>query len=197
MRIPGSTTRVEIVEFKGVERKIVEPRLQDPGAVRLILVVRDIDPLLANLKGHNVPVVTAGGLPVNLTAGALRGRSVVVKDPDGHFIQLLQPEVIPETTAPAASNVIDARFGLTIDDTDKTVRVYRDVLGFQPRVAPAFVSDKTIADLMATPGAQVRINTATVPGRGWKWSLWSSRESIEKQLTLAFRIPVRPGCSYG
>src|SRR4029079_2400774 len=89
---------------------------------------------------------------------------VVVKDPDGHFIQLLQPEVIPETTAPAASNVIDARFGLTIDDTDKTVRVYRDVLGFQPRVAPAFVSDKTIADLMATPGAQVRINTATVPG---------------------------------
>ena len=164
VRIPGSTTRVEIVEFKGVERKIVEPRLQDPGAVRLILVVRDIDPLLANLKGHNVPVVTAGGLPVNLTAGALRGRSVVVKDPDGHFIQLLQPEVIPETTAPAASNVIDARFGLTIDDTDKTVRVYRDVLGFQPRVAPAFVSDKTIADLMATPGAQVRINTATVPG---------------------------------
>jgi len=164
VRIPGSVTRVEIVEFKDVERKPVQARLQDPGAVRLILIVRDIDSLLAHLKERGVPVVTSGGAPINLTTGSSRARSVVVKDPDGHFIQLLQPDTLPETTAPATANVIDARFALTIEDTDKTMRVYRDVLGFQPRVAAAFVNDKALTDVMGTPGAQVRISTATVPG---------------------------------
>jgi catechol 2,3-dioxygenase-like lactoylglutathione lyase family enzyme len=164
VRIPGSATRVEIVEFKDVERKPVQPRLQDPGAVRLILIVRDIDRLLTHLKERGAPVVTRGGLPVNFSTGSSSGRGVVVKDPDGHFIQLLQPDVLPETTAPATANVIDARFGLTIEDTDKTVRLYRDVLGFQPTVAPAFVNDKSVSEMMDTPGAQVRLSSATVPG---------------------------------
>src|SRR6185436_19738953 len=30
VRIPGSSMRVEIVEFKDIERKAVQPRLQDP-----------------------------------------------------------------------------------------------------------------------------------------------------------------------
>jgi catechol 2,3-dioxygenase-like lactoylglutathione lyase family enzyme len=164
VRIPGSTTRVEIVEFKDVERKPVQPRLQDPGAVRLILIVRDIDKLLTHLKERSVPVVTPGGAPVSLTTATSKARGVIVKDPDGHFVQLLQPETLPETTAPATADVIDVRFGLTIEDTDKTMRVYRDVLGFQPRVASSFVNDKPLTDMMAIPGAQVRVSTATVPG---------------------------------
>src|SRR5262245_8125615 len=31
-RIPGTTMNVEIVDFKDVDRKAVQPRLQDPGA---------------------------------------------------------------------------------------------------------------------------------------------------------------------
>jgi catechol 2,3-dioxygenase-like lactoylglutathione lyase family enzyme len=162
VRIPGATTRVEIVDFKDVERKPVQPRLQDPGAVRLILIVRSVDMLLAHLKERGVPVVTVGGAPVTLNA-TTKARAVVVKDPDGFFIELLQPDPLPETTAPATSNVIDARFGLTVEDTDKTMKVYRDVMGFQPRVG-AFVSDKALMDLMATSGAQARVSTATVPG---------------------------------
>src|SRR5215468_7744058 len=41
--IPGSPMRVEIVEFKNIDRKPVIPRLPDPGAVRLILTVRNLD----------------------------------------------------------------------------------------------------------------------------------------------------------
>src|SRR4030095_14051168 len=49
VRIPGSTMRVEIVEFKDIDRKATRPRLQDPGAVRLILTVRDVDATVAHL----------------------------------------------------------------------------------------------------------------------------------------------------
>ena len=163
VRIPGSTLRVEIVDFKDLDRKPVKPRLQDPGAVRLILIVRNVDTLLGHLKERGVAVVTAGGAPVAVNTPA-KGRAVVVKDPDGFFVEILQPDSLPGTTAPAASNVIDAHFGLTVDDTEKTMRFYRDVLGFQPRVGASFVADKASTDLMATPGAQVRISSAVIPG---------------------------------
>jgi catechol 2,3-dioxygenase-like lactoylglutathione lyase family enzyme len=163
VRIPGSTMAVEIVDFKDIDRKALRPRLQDPGAVRLILLVRDVDTLLTHVKQKGVPVVTAGGAPVNLTQGG-KARAVVVKDPDGFFIELMQPDPLPETAAPAVSNVIGARFGLTIADTDQTMRVYRDLLGFQPQIDVSFTNDKASNDLMATPNAQVRRSTAMVPG---------------------------------
>jgi catechol 2,3-dioxygenase-like lactoylglutathione lyase family enzyme len=164
VRIPGSAMRVELVEFKDIERKPVQPRLQDPGAVRLILVVRDIDAFLGRLKGKGVPVVTAGGVPVNMNIPGAKGRAAIVKDPDGFFVELLQLAELPETTAPAGSDILDARFGLTITDTDRTMNLYRDLLGFKPEVGGTFVTDKAATDLMGTPGAQMRISTAVVPG---------------------------------
>ena len=164
LRIPGSTLSVEIVDFKDADRKPLQPRLQDPGAVRLILLVRDIDTLLAHLKQKGVPVVTARGTPVNITQSSGKARAAIVKDPDGFFIELMQPETLPETNAPTASNVIGARFGLTVSDTDQTMRVYRDLLGFQPQIDASFTTDKASNDLMATPNAQVRRSTSLVPG---------------------------------
>ena len=61
-------------------------------------------------------------------------------------------------------NVVGARFGLTIGSTDQTMKVYRDLLGFQPQIDADFISEKPIQDLMNTPGAQVRSSAATVPG---------------------------------
>jgi len=163
VRIPGSTLTVEIVEFKDIDRKPVQPRIQDPGAVRLILIVRDLNALLARLKTQGVPVVTVGGAPVTL-AGSEPARAVMIKDPDGFFIELIQPNTLPDTNAPATSNAIGARFGLTINDTDQTVKVYREILGIQPKVDAAFAGDKPLLDLMNTPGAQTRRSTATIPG---------------------------------
>ena len=88
VRIPGSTMRVEIVEFKDIDRKAAQARLQDPGATRLILIVRDVDTLLAHLKERSVRVVTAGNAPVKLETTAFKGRAVVVKDPDVFFVEL-------------------------------------------------------------------------------------------------------------
>jgi len=161
--IPGSSMRVEIVEFKDIEKSRISRRLDDPGAVRLILTVRNLDSLLEHLKMQGVSVVSAGAAPVTLRNHDA-GRSVIVQDPDGFYIQLLQPTVLPNTNAPATSNVIGARFGLTISDTDQTMKLYRDLLGFQPEIGTAFENDKPTQDLMGVPQAQTRRSIAKIPG---------------------------------
>lgn len=160
VRIPGTMMNVEIVDFKDIDRKPISSRLQDPGTVMLILLVRDVDALLADMKKQGAPVVTAGGIPVTIEG---KSRAVVIQDPDGFHIELLQLNPLPETTAPASSNVIGSRFALTLQDTDQTMRVYRDALGFKPDTGP-FTSNKSWNDLMNTPGARIRRTTAMVPG---------------------------------
>jgi hypothetical protein len=67
-----------------------------------------------------------------LTTGKTKARAVVVKAPGGHFVELQQPDPLPATPAcrPATSSA-----GLrTIADTDATLRLYRDGLGFRPEV---------------------------------------------------------------
>ena len=158
VRIPGTMMNVEIVDFKDIDRKAVQPRLQDPGAVMLILLVRDVDALLGRMKNEGVHVVTTGGLPVNLNEET---RAVVIQDPDGFHIELLQLDPLPETTAPASSNVIGSRFALTVEDTERTMRVFRDVLGFKPQSGPFTDAANR---LMNTPGALIRRTAAQVPG---------------------------------
>ncbi len=160
-RIPGASLGVEIVEVRGLEKRAVRPRPQDPGGTTLILLVRDIDAAFAPLKKAGVPVVTPGGQP--LAFGPNNGvRGVIVADPDGHYVELLQPDPLPETTAPATSNVIGARVRLAIAGTDQTMRVYRDVLQFQPQVGE--FGTNPLVDLMGLKGAQLRLTNAQVPG---------------------------------
>src|SRR5262249_46935737 len=131
VRIPGSTMGIEIVEFKDIDRKPLPRRLQDPGATMLMLSVRDVDSALARMKTAGAAVVTAGGAPVMLPGG--KNRAVIIKDPDGFFIALEQADPLPATNAPATSNVIGARACITVGDMDQTMKLYRDVLGFQPQ----------------------------------------------------------------
>ena len=180
-RIPGATVGVEIVEVRGLEKKAVHPRPQDPGGTTLILLVRDINAAFAPLKKAGVPIVTPGGEP--LAFGANNGaRGVIVADPDGHYVELLQPNPLPETTAPEGSNIIGARVRMTVADTDKTMRVYRDVLQFQPQVG-AF-GTIPLLDLMGLKGSQLRLTNAQVPGSPLRL------EFIE--IKGVDRMPIRP-----
>jgi catechol 2,3-dioxygenase-like lactoylglutathione lyase family enzyme len=158
---PGTQWWAEPLEFGDVDRKPVQPRLQDPGAVTLIFYVRDIDSVLARLKRAGTPVVTPGGSPLLLNPGVDKSRAVIVKDPDDHFVQLVQPDPIP--TAAPATDVIDGRVRITIGDTDKTMHLYRDLLGFQPTVG-AFTRDKAFAALTGLETAQIRVTSARIPG---------------------------------
>jgi uncharacterized glyoxalase superfamily protein PhnB len=187
VRIPGTTMNVEIVEFRDIDRKAVQPREQDPGAVMLVLLVRDIDSLFNRLKKEGVPVVTAGGAPVNLDETG-KNRAVVIKDPDGFHIALLQQDPVPATTAPASSNVIGSRVALTVADTSRAMRIYRDVLGFTPQIRE-FVADKAMDDLFNTPGAQIRRSTAQVPGSALQMEFLEFKNVDQKALDARIQDP--------
>jgi hypothetical protein len=104
-KIPGSPLGVEFVEFKGVQQKPVNPRVQDPGASTLKLAVRDLDAVVSKVKQDIVQ--------------ASKG-TVLLKDPDGFFVQLIEGASTPASLA------------LTVNNTEETMRLYRDLLGFQP-----------------------------------------------------------------
>ena len=88
-RPSGMRTGVEIVEIKKAEGKPLARRMQDPGAFTLILIVRELDPIVARLKAMGAPIVTTGGAPVDVPFNG-RGRGIVVKDPDGRAIEICQ-----------------------------------------------------------------------------------------------------------
>lgn len=173
--IPGSKWRLELLEFTEIERTPVQPRPQDPGAMTLVLQVRDLDGLLARLKQENVPVVTQDGQPVLLgsastqSTGGGRVRAVVVKDPAGHYVELQQPVPLPTSGVPAEGNILGARVRITVADTDETLRLYRDTFGFKPEPAvTAFSGAGSRQVLLGLPtGAgfepQVRLTAAAVP----------------------------------
>jgi catechol 2,3-dioxygenase-like lactoylglutathione lyase family enzyme len=160
-KIPGSEIGVEAAEFKDIERHPIQPRFQDPGSGNLILLVRDVDAMLAALKKADVPVVTTGGAPVPIRGNT---RAVIVKDPDGYFVELMQLDPLPDTTAPASSNIIGARFGMTVENTETALKFYRDLFGFDTVPGPAFSENKNIMSLAGTTGAKYRRSTATIPG---------------------------------
>src|SRR4029453_17187576 len=157
--IPGSKWRLELLEFTEIDRKPVVARPQDPGAMTLVLQVRDIDALLARLKEAKVAIVTPGAQPLTLTSGSGKVRAVTVKDPPGHFIELQQPDPLPTTGVPAEGNILGARVRITVADTDDTLRLYRDKFGFKPEVG-SFASDTTRLRLMGLSNAQFRMTTA-------------------------------------
>ena len=90
--------------------KPLERRVQDSGAFMLIVFVRDVDATFARVKALGAPIVTKGGAPIGLPAGKPRFRVIVVKDPDGHFVEISRPishprrrRRRPPTSSPFAS----------------------------------------------------------------------------------------------
>jgi catechol 2,3-dioxygenase-like lactoylglutathione lyase family enzyme len=160
-RMPSVFCGVELVEFSGIDRHHVERRIQDPGAAMLILLVRDLDTLFARLKAAGTPVVTTSGMP--MTVGVSKTRAVVVKDPDGHPVELAQLEMAPQTAAPASSNVVGIRLRVTVDDTDKAIQYYRSVLGIDAK-AGAFTRNEGVVAMMGLPSTgEYRLSTAQLP----------------------------------
>src|SRR4029453_3007421 len=79
-QVPGSVLGMEFVEIKGADRSPIRPRIQDPGASRLQVRVKDLALTIAKLKPSGSAVVSAGGVPVALQGGV---RAEIMPDPDG------------------------------------------------------------------------------------------------------------------
>ena len=159
-RVPGGFT-LEPIEFGAIGGRPARPRIQDPGAITVVLYVRDVDALLARAVAAGVPVLTPGGKPV---ARADRTRAVLITDPDGRPFELRQADPLPQTAAPATSNVIGSRITMTVANTDRTIRLYRDTLRFAVDGKPGFTADPDLPALAGVKGGEVRHSTLAAPG---------------------------------
>jgi hypothetical protein len=163
LNIPGSAWRLEVLEFSDIDSAASDARIQDPGALTLVILVRDIDGLLAKLQKRNIHIITPSARPVVVTAGGAKARAVVLKAPGGHFVELQQPDPLPVDSTAPTSNVIGGFIRVTVADTEATLRLYRDQLGFDA-AAGAFTSESSRLQLMGTTGAQFRVTSTSMPG---------------------------------
>ena len=169
-RPAGMRTGVEIVEIKKAAGKPLDRRYQDIGAFSLIAIVRDLDATFARLKQLGAPVVTRGGAPISVGTG--KAKAVIVKDPDGHFLELFQPDPLPPATAIPAPNVVEVRVRLSVADVDKETKLYVDTLGMAVRQPGTFEKTPAVLDMMGLPkNAEYRASMFTVPTTGLVFEL--------------------------
>ena len=166
-RTPAVAGGVEIVEISAANGKLVERRNQDPGAVTLVATVRDLDATLARLERLGAPVVTRGGKPVTIGQGGLR--IAVVKDPDGHFVEIAQPAQLPETQAPPTQNVVAMAVRVTVNDVANAMSLYGDGLGLKVNRAPSEPSgDAAVLGALGVDGGKYRVGLLQIPTSGFE-----------------------------
>ena len=150
-RIPGASFGLELTQFGGVDRMGGQGKPTDPGVAGLVLNVRDIAPIAANLKKSGAPILSRSS-----------DRALVTRDPDGYLIEAVQ--TAPPAGAPAG-NIIGASMALTVGDMESTATFYRDLLGLPLAGSMEFSGDTAMLDLLDVPRtAEYRLMSATIPG---------------------------------
>jgi catechol 2,3-dioxygenase-like lactoylglutathione lyase family enzyme len=164
-RPPNTMGGVEIIEISDAGGRPLARRMQDPGAFTLLVIVRDLDSVFARLKALGAPVLTVGGAPARVPTGnGPPGRLVMVQDPDGHFVEIVQPGELPAAPSATPPNVIEVRVRLTVADLARSIRLYRDTLGLA-LVNESQFSD-TVSDALGVPGARYRFGMMRIPTSG-------------------------------
>jgi catechol 2,3-dioxygenase-like lactoylglutathione lyase family enzyme len=181
LRLPGDGMNFELTEFTGVPRTPKTPRVTDPGAPHMKFLVRDIDTVVANARAANATVVTRSGAPVTAQTAIGSARSIILRDPDGYIVQVIQssgPVLAPPPAprgggaaaaappAPAApSNVVGAIMGETIGDMAKSMKFWKDQMGWDVQGDSKWIRDKAVADLWGVAeSTEFRVFSAVVPG---------------------------------
>ena len=161
MPLPGAM-RFELTHFKGLERKPARAAYTDPGAASIVLHVRDIDAAVANAKKANAPIVTTGGAPVEIATAQGKARSIILRDPDGFFVQVIQ-----EAPAPGApeGNVHRVTLAYTMESAESTAKFYNGMMGLALAGPSAFSKDPAMLKLVGAPeGTEFRKLTGVLPG---------------------------------
>jgi catechol 2,3-dioxygenase-like lactoylglutathione lyase family enzyme len=180
--IPGAFN-FELTQFGDLERQTgKQPDIQDSGAPMMKVLVRDLDAVVASAKTANAPIVTKGSAPVRAPTPIGTANAIIMRDPDGYFIEAIQatPAIIAATdaqpsrgggrgrqgaTPPGPSQIVGAIMGLTVRDMDETLKYWNGVLAMEMPQATAFADDQATLDLMGLPkGASYRVSSGVISG---------------------------------
>lgn len=175
LAVPGSNLQLQLIQFSGIEGKPFTQRIYDPGVTRFSIQVRDIDKAFNQVKDLGITVDTTSAGPVFTQRPRNNTRAVMMRDPDGFVFEFVQAGQMPETDVPASSNIYNARSSLALDNMEKALAFYRDLLGFVVTNQPADINDAVLA-LEGTPRARARTVQSMPPGSNNMWVLWEFRE---------------------
>ena len=124
-----------------------------------------MDKMVTKLKAANAVIVTAGGAPVNPSGNATsKMREMLIRDPDGFFVQLRQPDPLPASAADTTGDILGGSVQLSIEDSAKTVAFLRDAIGFTAQPTGQLATNAVVANLINLPGSQWRITHGSIPG---------------------------------
>ena len=157
---PGATLRVAMTQLKGafnfeltqfgnVERQMnKQPEIADPGAPMMKIIVRDIEAVVAAAKKANAPILTKNGMPLTVPTSLGNAKSIIMRDPDGYFVQAIQGTAGADATDGA---VLGAVIGLTVRDMDETLKYWNGLLGLELESDKKFSNDSAMLDLLGLP----------------------------------------------
>jgi catechol 2,3-dioxygenase-like lactoylglutathione lyase family enzyme len=186
--IAESPMRDENVEWNVEGRKPIRPRLQDPGAGVMVMHVRDLDAIMARVKQAKATVVTSGGEPVALVGPEDKSRNVMLQDPDGFFVELIQPETLPASSAQASNNIYNIGFAVTVGDMGRMLDVFK-AMGFEP-VVGEWTRDKADARVAGVRAStQIRRARALVPGTTFEVTMTEFKGLGKKHYQSRVRDP--------
>ena len=161
LALPGGI-RFELTHFKGLERKPAQAKYTDPGAASIVFYVRDIEQAWANAKQANATIVTTGGAPVEIATANGKARSLVLRDPDGFFIQLIEA---PAAAGAPEGNVHRVGLAYTMENADATRAFYTGKLGIELTGASGYSKDPALLKLVGAPaGTEFRKLSGVIPG---------------------------------
>jgi catechol 2,3-dioxygenase-like lactoylglutathione lyase family enzyme len=147
LTLPGGT-RYELTHFKGLERQPGIAKYTDPGAASVVLYVRDLDALVAAAKKAKAPIVTTGGAPLHVMTPNGHARSIVLRDPDGYFLQLV--ETAPAAGAPDGP-IHGSSLAFTMEDAAATQKFYTGMMAVPLSGPTEFKRDADLAKLFGAP----------------------------------------------
>lgn len=215
LKLPASDVAMQLVEFTNIERRADGPRFHDPGAIQLVMDVRDIDAGLNAAKAQGAKVITSGGAPVEIgfPGDPAPTQAIVLDDLEGHYVEFVKvnpkhvvnkfgelPAVTNLKKAVAThSNVVFTSFRTVVDDLDKTAAFYRaDRFGMETMAAPWA---KNAENLMRMSGvmtnADARVGEmrtqGTKPMHGWTFFATTAKDAT----SYSVRLPDPGGYAIG
>lgn len=189
-KIPGTEVRLVLMQVSNVDGKAIVSRIQDPGVVKLVLRVRNMETEFARVRGQITGIYTSGGGPVRPEGPNGVNQAVITKDPDGCALEFVFQTNPPLADSLAAgSNIVGGWASFVVEDLAKSIEFYRDTLGFAingtGRPAAA-----TLLALEGTPEATSTVSTGSrPPGAAYTWFMYDFRGIERKTLQTRLQDP--------
>lgn len=189
MPIPGASAAaepqdqiyLEAFEYRGIDRRQVLPALTSAGASSLRVIVRSLDAVLGKARESGASIVSEGGTPIEVRAPAgLSGtaRAIMLRDPDGYPVEVMQIEPAPVSPAPASSSVLGAHMTVVVSNAADSLAFYRRLIGddVETHGPSEWTTNAAANRLRNVPPAAYRTAWIRLPGSAIALELLEYRE---------------------